>query len=190
MEDTSQRRLPPGQYLTHDFPVSHVGSIPPFHPGSWDLTVLGLVEIPLRLDHEQFLALPRREVVADIHCVTTWSTFDLRFEGVPFSTLVGPAHPLPEAKYALIHAEGGYTTNLPIEALMAEDVIVADKLDGEQLTPEHGFPARLVVPGRYRYKSAKWVRRVEFLAEDHPGFWETRGYSNTADPFTEDRFAD
>ena len=187
--EDQEPRLPPGQYLTRAFPVSHLGSVPYFDPHTWDLTVTGLVELPLRFDHERFLALPRKEVVADLHCVTTWSTFGLRWGGVPFAELVRLARPLPEARFVLVHADGGYSTSLELPDLLEDDVLVADRLGDGPLPPEHGHPARLVVPRKYRYKSAKWVRRFEFLAEDHPGSWESRGYSNLADPWTEDRFA-
>ncbi|MHC4471966.1 MAG: molybdopterin-dependent oxidoreductase [Planctomycetota bacterium] len=188
-ESDPSDRLPPGQYLTPDLPVLHVGSVPTFDRESWDLRLTGLLETPLTLDHDAFLALPRVESVSDLHCETTWSRYDNRWEGVLLRELVDRARPLPDAGQVHVHCDGGYTTNLPLEALLDDDVLLADRLDGEPLPPEHGFPVRLVVPKRYAWKSAKWVRLIEFLSEDRPGFWESRGYSNTADPWTEDRFA-
>ena len=183
-------RLPPGQYLTRDLPVMQIGSVPHTDETFWSLKVTGLVQSPVTLNLEEFRALPRVRVVADIHCVTSWSCYDLEWEGVPVHSLLRRARPTPEAAFVHIHADGGYTTNLPLAALMDDDVILADRLNGEPLPDRHGGPARLLVPKRYAYKSAKWVRVLELTAEDRPGFWESRGYSNDADPATESRFAD
>lgn len=182
-------RLPKGQYLTRDFPVVHAGQVPHLDPTQWSLRVHGLVESPATLSHADFLALPRVQHTSDMHCVATWSRYDLEWEGVPVRRILHAARPLPEATHALIHADGGYTTNLPLETLFREDVLLADGLGGEPLPVEHGWPARLVVPGLYAYKSAKWVRSIEILPEDRHGFWESRGYSNSADAFREERFA-
>jgi len=182
--------LPPGQYLTRELPVAHVGSVPHFSPESWDFTVSGLVESPLTLRFDEFRALPRVEVVTDLHCVGTWSVRGLRWGGIPVNRLLVQARVLPEASAVIIHADGGYSASMTLADLRRENVIVADSLNGEPLSPEHGFPARLVVPHLYAYKSAKWIRAIELTPLERPGFWEARGYSDTADPWTEDRFAE
>lgn len=181
-------RLPPGQRLIEDFPVLHHGYIPEFDENTWDFTVSGLVENPLKLMYKEFLALPFTKLITDFHCVTGWSKFDLKWKGVLFKTIATMAKPFREARFVSIIAEHGYTTNLPLEVAMDDNVTLAYEYDGKPLTPEHGFPLRLVVPKRYAYKSAKWVRGVEFLKEDRPGFWELRSYSNSADPWKEERF--
>ncbi len=180
-------RLPPGQYLTNDLPVLHVGSIPHFDAETWDLKIGGLVESPLNLDYRSFRMLPRVVRESDFHCVTTWSRYDLKWGGIPLLHILAQVNPHPEARFAFIQCDGGYTTNLDIEALRDPDTLLADSLDDAPLTTEHGFPVRLVVPNKYSWKSAKWVRSIEFVAEDRPGFWEMRGYSNNADPFAEER---
>ena len=134
------------------------------------------------------LALPTTRIVADIHCVTTWSKLDTVWEGVAFRALMNHVHPLPEARYVLVHSEYGFTANLPLEALMDDDVLLAYRYDDAPLTPEHGYPLRLVVPKRYFWKSAKWVRVIEFMAQDRPGFWEQYGYHNDGDPWQEERY--
>jgi DMSO/TMAO reductase YedYZ molybdopterin-dependent catalytic subunit len=182
-------RLPPGQRLVEDFPVFHYGDVPDFDDKKWSFTVTGLVEKPLKLMYKELLSLPSTELTADFHCVTGWSKLDLRWKGVLFKTIASMTKPLKETKYIEIIAELGYTTNLPIAAVMDDDVMFAYGLGGKPLTREHGFPLRLVVPKRYAYKSAKWVRGIAVLKEDRPGFWETRGYSNSADPWKEDRFS-
>jgi DMSO/TMAO reductase YedYZ molybdopterin-dependent catalytic subunit len=181
-------RLPPGQRLTRDWPVLHAGTIPRFSEAAWDFRVSGLVEHPLRFTWREFQALPRVQVVSDIHCVTTWSRFDNRWEGVAARELLRRAAPRPEARVVIVHAEQGYTANVPLEALLDGDVLFADTHDGKPLAPEHGSPVRLVVPKRYFWKSAKWVRGMEMTAEDRPGFWEVRGYNNSADPWREERY--
>jgi len=182
-------RLPQGQILREDFPIYYYGDIPKFNKDTWDCRITGLVRNPLNFSYREFLSLPATELTTDFHCVTGWSKFDLRWKGVLFKTIAAMAEPLKEASFVSIVAEYGYTTNVPITAAMDDDVILAYEYDGKPLTPEHGFPLRLVVPKRYAYKSAKWVRGVEFLREDKLGFWETRGYSNSADPWKEDRFS-
>ncbi len=184
------RRLPPGQVLTERWPVLHYGPIPPFDPKTWDLQVFGLVEQPLRLTYDEFRALPRVAVTADMHCVTTWSRFDMRWEGVAVSEIVARVRPRPEARFVIVHCEHGYTTNLPLAEFADCDCLLADTESGRPLTPEHGFPLRLVVPKLYAWKSAKWVRKLEFAAADRPGFWEVRGYHNHADPWREERYSD
>ncbi len=183
-------RVPPGQHVATRWPVLHHGEVPPFDPATWDFRVFGLVEEPLRLGWEEFLALPRITVAGDLHCVTRWSKLDNRWEGVAAREIVRRAKVRPEARFALLHADGGYTANLPLAALAADDALLALKHDGEDLLPEHGAPLRAVVPQRYAWKSAKWLRGIEFLAEDRPGFWEGFGYHDNADPWREERFAE
>jgi len=182
-------RLPPGQRLAECFPIFHYGDIPEFDEKKWFFSATGLVGKALKLTYRDFLSLPSTKLITDFHCVTGWSKFDIRWKGVPFKTIASMARPFREARFVEIIAEQGYTTNLPIEVVMDDDVIFAYELDGKLLTPEHGFPLRLVVPKRYAYKSAKWVRGIEFLKKDKPGFWEKRGYSNSADPWKEERFS-
>lgn len=183
-------RVPPGQYVTEKFPVLHYGSVPQIDLARWELVVRGLVGRPLRLTWEEFRRLPRGRVVADIHCVTRWSKLGTTWEGVPFRTIVELAEVRPEASHVVAHAEGGYTTNLPLAVLLDDDVLLADTYEGAPLEPEHGFPVRLLVPKRYFWKSAKWLRGLEFLDHDEPGFWERYGYHNDADPWREERFSE
>lgn len=189
MSEGRQPRVPPGQYVTEGFPILHVGSIPPFDRRSWDLKIWGLVETPVKLTYDEVRALPVKEVVADIHCVTGWSKLNTRWKGVSPQELLRLARPTPEAAYVLVHCEGGYTTNLPLAALLDDSVVFAYGYGGKELLPEYGWPLRLVVPKLYFYKSGKWVRGLELMAEDRPGFWEQRGYHNDADPWKEERFA-
>lgn len=186
---SDQPRVPPGQRVTEKFPVLHYGSIPKFDPQKWDLKVFGLVEEPLTLSYEQFLELPTKRIVADIHCVTSWSKLDTVWEGVPFQQLMKLVQPKPEAKFVMVHCEQGFTTNVPLDVVMDDDVLLAYRYDDAPLTPEHGYPLRLVVPKRYFWKSAKWVRGLELMARDRLGFWESRGYHNNADPWKEERYA-
>jgi DMSO/TMAO reductase YedYZ molybdopterin-dependent catalytic subunit len=183
-------RLPPGQILTEKWPVLHYGSIPRVDPAVWDLRVFGAVEKPARWTWEEFRTLPRIQVRSDIHCVTRWSRYDNLWEGVSVSEVLRHAPPKPEAKFAVLHAEQGFTSNLPLAELLQDDVLLADTHDGQPLTPEHGWPLRLVVPRRYFWKSAKWIRSIELGASDRPGFWEQNGYHNQADPWREERFSD
>jgi len=182
-------RLPPGQYLTEKWPVLHTGTVPRFDPATWDFKIWGLVERPVRLTHPEFMALPTDHLRCDIHCVTAWSKLDVDFEGVPAKTVLALAKPLPEATFVMVHAEQGYETNLPLEYLLADDALFAHRADGATLTPEHGWPLRLVVPRLYFWKSAKWVRGVELMATDRRGFWERNGYHTHADPWREERYS-
>lgn len=188
MTKQKHRRLPPGQRFIDNFPVLHYGSVPEIDINKWDFTVKGLVSNPLKLNYCEFLKLPSVKIKSDFHCVTGWSKFDLLWKGVLFKTIAEIVRPYNEAKYVIVYAENDYTTNLPIDVALDEDVIFAYEYDEKPLTPEHGYPLRLVVPKRYAYKSAKWVLAVEFTAYDKPGFWETRGYSNSADPWKEERY--
>jgi DMSO/TMAO reductase YedYZ molybdopterin-dependent catalytic subunit len=170
--------------------VLHYGEVPKIDLERWDFRVHGLVENPLRLTWEEFQALPRVEVQSDIHCVTRWSRYDNAWEGVSVQEVLRRAGVSPDAAFAIAHAEKGFTTNLPLAELLKDDVLLADKHDGVALTPEHGWPLRLVVPRRYFWKSAKWIRGIELVATDRPGFWEQNGYHNEADPWKEERFSD
>ncbi|HZA21938.1 MAG TPA: sulfite oxidase-like oxidoreductase [Dehalococcoidia bacterium] len=180
-------RVPPGQFVSQKFPVLTHGSTPWVDLKTWKIRVFGLVEQEIELDWEEFTKLDWVAVAADFHCVTQWSSQDNRWEGVPFATLVGAASPRPEARYVMAHCYGGYTTNLPLDIAM-EEGLLAHKQNGEELGSDHGWPLRLIIPSRYAWKSAKWVNGIELLAEDSPGFWEQRGYSNNADPWKEERF--
>jgi DMSO/TMAO reductase YedYZ molybdopterin-dependent catalytic subunit len=186
--DISQR-VPPGQYLTSKFPVLTYGPVPRFNPQTWDFQVLGEVEEPRRFSYQEFRALPRGKMVADFHCVTTWSRLDNVWEGVMVADLMKLVKLKPGARFVLIHCDAGYTTNLALEYFLDDDVMLADRHDGQDLTADHGFPLRLVVPKLYAWKSAKWVRAIEFLATESRGFWEVRGYHNRADPWLEERYS-
>jgi DMSO/TMAO reductase YedYZ molybdopterin-dependent catalytic subunit len=181
-------RLPPGQHLTEKWPVLHAGAVPDTDLATWTFRVWGEVENPLELTWEQFNELPRTSNVQDIHCVTRWSKFDTRFEGVHWRELAKLARPKPTASFVIAHAEQGFTSNVPIDYLRDENALLATHADGEPLTPEHGWPLRLVIPGKYFWKSAKWLRGIELSAVDKPGFWERYGYHNDADPWREERY--
>ena len=181
-------RLPPGQYLTEKWPVLHAGTVPHTDLATWDFRVSGQVENPITLSWREFAALPSREVTIDIHCVTRWSRFDTSFKGVHWSTLAELAKPKPSARYVVAHAEQDFTANVPLAALEDEEALLAYEADGEPLTPEHGWPLRLVIPKRYFWKSAKWLRGIELLDHDEPGFWERLGYHNEADYWKEERY--
>jgi DMSO/TMAO reductase YedYZ molybdopterin-dependent catalytic subunit len=183
-------RLPPGQHLTDKWPVLHAGSVPEYRDlSAWTFRVFGEVEVPVELSWEQFGELPRAANVQDIHCVTRWSKFDTSFEGVHWRELAKLARPKPSARFAIAHAEGGFTANVPLSFLEREEALLATHGDGEVLAPEHGYPLRLVIPGKYFWKSAKWLRGIELSAVDRPGFWERYGYHNDADPWAEERYA-
>jgi DMSO/TMAO reductase YedYZ molybdopterin-dependent catalytic subunit len=184
-------RLPPGQYLTDKWPVLHAGDVPdyPADLAGWDFRVYGEVEHPLTLMWDELDALPKETVVQDIHCVTRWSRFDAEFSGVPWSAIRERVSPLGSAHFAIAHSEAGFTANVPAAALELAGALLVTHADGEPLAPEHGWPLRLVVPGRYFWKSAKWLRAIELRATDSPGFWERYGYHNDADPWNEERYA-
>ena len=181
-------RLPPGQSLTLKWPVLHYGSVPRFDAARWDFQIAGLVEKPVRLTWDAFNRLPMKEVTADMHCVTRWSRFDVRWEGVPFTEVMKLVTVKPEARYVMVHAEQGYTANVPFDDLARPTTLFALRHNGEPLSAEHGYPLRLVVPQLYAWKSVKWVRGIEFLPQDAPGFWEQNGYHMSGDPFREQRF--
>jgi DMSO/TMAO reductase YedYZ molybdopterin-dependent catalytic subunit len=182
-------RLPPGQHLVTNFPTLDLGLQPAVPTGQWELKIHGQVEQPVTLNWARFLALPQFTDVSDFHCVTTWSQFDMEFTGVSFLTLAELVKPAAAASHVYFKAYDGYTTNNPLDALLDDDVLIAHAWNGRPLAREHGGPARVIVPKRYAWKGAKWVQEIIFLDHDRPGFWEQRGYSNTADPFTDDRFA-
>jgi len=171
-------RLPPGQYLTEKWPVLHAGSVPRVDLATWDFKVYGEVESPLTLSYEELQALPHREITVDIHCVTRWSRFDTSFRGVHWSELAKLVEPKPSARFVVAHAEQGFTANVPLAALEDEEALIAWQADGEPLAPDHGWPLRLVIPSKYFWKSAKWLRGLELRATDEPGFWERYGYHN------------
>jgi DMSO/TMAO reductase YedYZ molybdopterin-dependent catalytic subunit len=181
-------RLPPGQYLTAKWPVLHAGDVPDVDVATWTLTVDGEVEAPLTLSYDELLALPATEVRTDIHCVTRWSRFDAEFKGVHWRELAARCRPKPTARFAIAHAEHGYTENVPLAALEDEHALVAYEADAEPLTPEHGGPVRLLIPSRYFWKSAKWLTGIELSPVDKPGFWERYGYHNDADFWKEERY--
>ncbi len=193
-------RLPPGQSLTNKFPVLHYGPVPKADLTAWDFRVFGLVQTERKWDWESFNALPRTKIRLDIHCVTRWSKLDTDWEGVSVSTLVreGLIEPLPEARYIIQHCEFGYTTNTPLETALQDNFLLATHYAGKPLTADHGFPLRAVIGSfddrsekstAYFWKGGKWLRGLEFRADDQPGFWEKSGYHNDADPWQEERFA-
>lgn len=181
-------RLPPGQYLTDRFPVLHVGDIPDYEPGQWDLTVTGLVERPFTIGLDELRALPAVTLRFDIHCVTKWSKFDTTWTGVRVRDLLERAGVRAGASHVMQHAEFGYTTNTTLADITTDQAIVAYAFEGEDLDPEHGGPVRVVIPHLYFWKSAKWVRSLAVLEADAPGFWEQNGYHMYGDPFREQRF--
>lgn len=185
----STDRLPPGQKLTTGFPVLDLGVQPEIPLPQWTLTIDGEVEQPTKLSWAQLSALPQVEDVSDFHCVTTWSKFDCRWGGVAFTTLYEVVQPKPEAQFVYFTSYDDYSTNVPLAQCLDDDVLLATSFDGAPITREHGGPARIIIPKLYAWKGAKFVKGISFLTEDRLGFWEVRGYSNTADPWTEDRYA-
>jgi DMSO/TMAO reductase YedYZ molybdopterin-dependent catalytic subunit len=181
-------RIPPGQYFTDKWPVLHAGGVPNVDLAAWDFRVFGLVTNPITLSFDELLALGEQEQGSDIHCVTRWTKLDMPWKGVPMQAVLDAVAPLDTARYVIAHAEQGFTANVPIEAIQAPDVMLAYEAEGQPLTPEHGFPLRLLVPSRYFWKSAKWLRGLEFSDVDKPGFWEGYGYHNDADPWKEERY--
>ncbi|HYW87461.1 MAG TPA: sulfite oxidase-like oxidoreductase [Chloroflexota bacterium] len=181
-------RLPPGQYLTEKWPVLHYGGVPKVDLATWDFTMDGLVERPVKLTYEQMKALPRKTVQRDVHCVTRWSMLDSIWEGVPVSELMKLVQRKPEATHVMVKAEHGFTANLSLDDFLREENMLVDTRNGEPISPEHGWPLRLFVPHLYFWKSAKWVRGLEFLAGDRPGFWEQYGYHMRGDPWQEERY--
>lgn len=184
----TSRRLPPGQHLVRDFPVVDLGTRPHVAPEDWSLTVSGAVAEPLRWDWDNLLRQPQEQRTNDIHCVTFWSRFDNTWSGVPFRHLLKMVRPRPEARFVIARGFDGYATNLPLERLDTEDVMLATHWQGMPLSREHGAPVRLVVPGRYFWKSAKWLRSLLFSDRDIKGYWESHGNHNQGDPWREQRY--
>lgn len=184
-------RTPPGQTLTDRWPVLHFGQSPRIEQSRWTLTIDGLCKRPLVLDWKSFMELPQVEVLCDIHCVTRWSRLDNRFVGVSTRTLLELVEPTPDAAFVIQHAasdpDDSWTTNLPLEAFAAEDCLLAWSHDDQPLTDDHGGPVRAMVPQRYSWKGAKWIRRIELRSDDRPGFWELNGYHNEGNPWLEER---
>lgn len=187
--DPAKQRLPPGQRLVTSWPVLDLGARPKIDLKLWRLIVDGLVENPLTLDWDGFNRLPQGESRSDIHCVTSWSRYDNRWRGVLATDLLAAVRPKPEARFVLFQSYDTYTTNLPLAEFAATDVLLATHWEDQPLTLEHGGPVRVVVPKLYFWKSAKWVKRISFAAEDKPGFWEVRGYHNHGDPWSEERYS-
>jgi DMSO/TMAO reductase YedYZ molybdopterin-dependent catalytic subunit len=180
-------RIPPGQYLTERFPVLTYGKNPKFDLDDWSLSIHGEVEEPYSLRWDELMALPQHEITTDIHCVTRWSKLDTTWVGVRVSDLLERAKVKPSGTHVMAHSDGGYTTNIPVSALLDDDVLVAHTYDGKPLELDHGAPLRLLVPKRYFWKSAKFLRQLEVMSSDREGFWELNGYHNDADPWKEER---
>ncbi len=188
-EPAEDDRVPPGQFLTAKFPVLHYGSVPSYaNLDDWDLRVFGLVEETGRFSWNQLLDLPHKTLMCDIHCVTRWSKLDTTWTGVPWREFVKVVKPKPEATHVMAHCEYGFTTNISLDVLDDDDTLLAFLYEGKPLEPDHGFPLRLLVPKRYLWKSAKWLRGIEFMAGDRPGFWERNGYHMEGDYRKEERF--
>jgi len=186
----AKTRTPPGQVLTSKWPVLHYGSVPKVDPqdARWRLKVFGLVEEPFELTYADLRSMPAIDVVCDMHCVTHWSRLDNVFTGVPTKAIVERAGPKPEARFVMCHSEAGFTVNVPLDQFTADDSILAYQWDGKEITPDHGWPLRGLVPRLYLWKSAKWIRGIELRATDAPGFWEQNGYHMHGDPWKEERF--
>ena len=181
-------RLPPGQYSTERFPVLHVGDVPAITREQWTLRIFGEVTEERTLSFDELRTLPNTDVLVDIHCVTKWSKFDTKWHGVRFRDVMALVEVSPTVTHVVEHAEYGYTTNVPLDALLDDDVLLTWEFDGEPLAPEHGGPVRLLLPSLYFWKSAKWLRGIEFVTGDRPGFWERNGYHNEGDPWHEQRY--
>lgn len=186
---SEDERVPPGQFLTTKFPVLHYGAVPIYENlDKWDFRVFGLVDEPLRFNWDGLMKLPRATQIVDIHCVTRWSKLDTGWTGIPWRELMKLIKLNPEATHVMAHCEYGFTANVGLDVLDDDDTMLAFLYDGKPLEPEHGYPLRLLVPKRYFWKSAKWLRGIEFLNEDRPGFWERNGYHMEGDPWQEERF--
>ncbi len=183
-------RLPPGQHLVTNWPVLDLGMHPDVPASRWRLEVFGAVERPVNWDWAGFQALPQTRAVSDIHCVTTWSRYDNAWDGVLTRDLLDAVAPRADARHVVLQSYDGYTTNLPLADFAAEGALLAHRWQGTPLDQAHGGPVRLVVPHLYFWKSAKWLQRIEFRAEDRPGFWEVRGYHNRGDPWAEQRYSE
>jgi DMSO/TMAO reductase YedYZ molybdopterin-dependent catalytic subunit len=182
------QRLPPGQIVTVKWPVLHYGTVPKVDLATWRFRVWGAVEQPFELTWDELMGLPHQETVCDIHCVTRWSRYDNVFGGIPVQSIIQRGKVKPEARFVLVHAEQGYTTNVPLSDLDRPANLLALTHNGSDLDPEHGGPVRLLIPHLYLWKSAKWVTGLEFLEEDYPGFWEQNGYHKRGEPWAEERY--
>ena len=180
-------RIPPGQYLTERFPVLTVGPNPTYDLATWDFTVFGEVEREVRLSWDGLMALPQRDVTLDIHCVTRWSKLDTTWTGVPVKEVLDRTGVKPAGTHVMAYSDGGYTTNMPLGAVLDDHALLAHSYEGEPLEHDHGAPLRLIVPKRYFWKSAKFLRKLELMTADRMGFWELNGYHNDADPWREQR---
>jgi len=187
-EKKAEGRLPPGQSLTHKFPVLTYGPNPKFDPKTWNFRIFGDIENEMTWTWEEFQQLPTVTITVDIHCVTRWSKFDTTWEGVQFKHIAELAGMKDTVKHIIAHCDYGYTTNVPLEDMMHDDVLLTYNYDGQPLTPDHGAPVRTLVPQLYFWKSAKFLRALEFSPVDKPGFWENAGYHNYGDPFKEQRY--
>jgi DMSO/TMAO reductase YedYZ molybdopterin-dependent catalytic subunit len=188
MNSFGKPKLPPGQTATTKFQVLTYGETPSIELERWQFSIWGSVEEERHWSWDEFLKLPQTKLRADFHCVTHWSRFDDEWEGVLFRDFVRHVKLKPDARFVMQHAYGGYTTNLSLQWMIDEDVLFAHTLNGKPLEVEHGGPMRVFTPRRYAWKGAKWIRGLEFLPKDRPGFWEENGYSNSADPWKEERF--
>jgi DMSO/TMAO reductase YedYZ molybdopterin-dependent catalytic subunit len=188
-ERTPENRLPPGQHVVRDWPVLDLGRQPEIATDNWELKISGMVERPIALDWQAFMALPQTNARTDIHCVTTWSRYDNDWVGVATRDLLDIVQPRDEARFVMLHGYDGYTTNVPLADFAAADAMVAHSWSGEPLTVAHGGPARLMIPHLYFWKSAKWIRRIQFIGADKPGFWEDNGYHMRGDPWAEERYS-
>lgn len=182
------KRLPPGQYETKDFPVLSLGPTPQISKSDWSLKIFGLVEHEIELDWEKINTFPQKNVVKDIHCVTKWSKFDTNWKGVDLEDIISIVKVKKEATHIIAYSYDGYTTNLPMEDILNGKAMVALEYDGQDIEAKHGGPARLLVPHLYFWKSAKWLKGIEFVDADQPGFWEKRGYHNYGNPWKEQRY--
>lgn len=183
--------LPPGQYIPRTLPVLHYGPVPAFNSQTWDLRIMGATESgdQVKLRWDDVAAMPASQVTADFHCVTKFTVLDVRWIGVPATEILGRFPPAAAVTHVMIWADYGYSANIRISDFAADDTLLATHRDGERLSPEHGYPVRLVVPHLYAWKSVKWVRALEYLTADRRGFWEERGYHNVADPWQEQRYS-
>jgi len=184
-----ESRLPPGQHLVRNWPILDLGQTPNVAREVWRLDITGVVEFPTSWTWHDLISAPQTHKVSDIHCVTSWSRYDNNWDGVTTHDLMEAVQPKPEATHVLLTSNDGYTTNLSLEDFSSPEALLVHSWEGQPLPLDHGGPVRLVVPHLYFWKSAKWLRRIEFATADHPGFWEVRGYHNHGDPWREERYS-
>lgn len=187
--DEIKHRVPPGQTVTDRFPILHEGDVPQYDMSSWSIRVFGEVEEEKTFTFDDLMNMPQTDVLCDIHCVTRWSKLDTNWRGIKFTDFMKHFNIKPEGKYVMVHGDTDYTTNIPLEDLLKDNILLAHTYEGEKLTEKHGGPMRLVVPHLYFWKSAKWITGFEFMTEDKPGFWEQNGFHMYAEPFAEQRFS-